>query len=522
MKPWIVVLVSLGVSAGAQGATFNVTNTNDSGAGSLRWAIEQANSTPGPDTINTAAINTSTIALTSALPPITESVAVTGGVLTIDGRNAGAADGLVIAADDVYADYLTMTNFSGDGIVIKANHAVLSWMTSSGNRNGIRIEGLRARIEGATILSNAANGIWIMASSAASQIGSPAYECHALCGPVPDFDEISGNGGAGVRIDGDFNTVDSDFVGVRIDGQALPNGGDGIIVSGAHNVVVNCAVSNNGGSGINLLAPAHVQNNHGACNAGGFIAGSLIEPPRVMFARADPTAGTVGGFLQGEPNADYRIEVDAASATCPDTGTPQLGAITVTTNASGYAQWTGTFDLYGQVGSTFKYRTLTGVTVVATRGDTEVSRQSHPVTAFVTGETYADLRVQTTAPAGAIFNQVVDFVTIATNAGPAAVDGFMVKIPYTPGTVVVSTTTTSGYCDQLLTKVCYVGALGVGEVATIHERVRVSAASGTLHHIATALHYSKGVEKIDPNPSNDSATVDVGVAGENRRRAAGH
>jgi hypothetical protein len=520
MKPWIVALVSLGIGAGTQGATFTVTNANDSGTGSLRWAIEQANSTPGPDTIKTAAINTSTIVLTSALPPITESVAITGGWLTIDGRSAGAADGLLIAADDVYADYLNLTNFSGDGIVIKADHAVLSWMTSSGNRNGIRIEGRGARIEGATILSNAANGIWIMASSTGCQIGSPVYECHALCGPVPDFDEISGNGGAGVRIDGDFNRVDSDFVGIRINGQALPNGGDGIVVNGAHNVVINCAVSNNGGSGIRLLAAAHVQNNHGSCNAAGFIVGSLIEPPRVVFARADPTAGTVGGSLQGEPNADYRIEVDAASATCPDAGTSQLGVITVTTNATGYAQWTATFDLYGQVGSTFTYRPVKSVAVIATRGDTEVSRQSEPVTAFVTGETHADLRVQTTAPAGAIFNQVVDFVTVVTNAGPAAVDGFLVKIPYIPGTIIVSTTASSGYCDNGLTKVCHIGALGVGEVATIHERVRVSISSGTLHHVATALHSSRGVVKIDSNPSNDSATVDVGVAGANRRRAA--
>src|SRR5216684_3230693 len=419
MKPWIVIFVSLGIGAGARGATFNVMNANDSGSGSLRWAIEQANATPGRDTI-TAPINTPTIVLASALPPITESVEITDAVLTIDGRNAGAADGLVIAADDVYANYLMVTNFSGDGIVIKANHAVLSWITSSRNRNGFRIEGRGARIEGATILSNAANGIWIMASSTGTQIGSPVYECHALCGPVPDVDEISGNAGAGIRIDGDFNIVDSDFVGVRIGGQSLPNGGDGIVVSGAYNVVSNCAVSNNGGSGIKLLGPTHVQNNHGSCNSGGFIGGSLIEPPRVVFARADPTAGSVGGFLQGEPNADYRIEVDAASATCPDTGTPQLGVITVTTNATGYAQWTGTFDLYGQVGSTFKYRTLTGVAVIATRGFTEVSRQSEPVTTFVTGETHADLRVQTTAPAGAIFNQVVDFVTIVTNAGPAA------------------------------------------------------------------------------------------------------
>ena len=38
-------------SAGAAGTTFTVTNTNDSGAGSLRQAILDANANPGGDTI---------------------------------------------------------------------------------------------------------------------------------------------------------------------------------------------------------------------------------------------------------------------------------------------------------------------------------------------------------------------------------------------------------------------------------------------------------------------------------------
>ena len=36
----------------AHATTFTVINTNNSGAGSLRWAIEQANANPGPHTIN--------------------------------------------------------------------------------------------------------------------------------------------------------------------------------------------------------------------------------------------------------------------------------------------------------------------------------------------------------------------------------------------------------------------------------------------------------------------------------------
>jgi hypothetical protein len=51
---------------------------------------------------------------------------------------------------------------------------------------------------------------------------------------------------------------------------------------------------------------------------------------------------------------------------------------------------------------------------------------------------------------------LIDFVTVVTNAGPAAIDGFLVRIPYTSGTTRVHTTTTSGFCDYDL---CYIATL---------------------------------------------------------------
>jgi len=59
---------------------FTVTNTNDSGTGSLRQAILNANAAPGADTINFNVPGTGvhTIAPTSALPTVSEAVTIDG------------------------------------------------------------------------------------------------------------------------------------------------------------------------------------------------------------------------------------------------------------------------------------------------------------------------------------------------------------------------------------------------------------------------------------------------------------
>ncbi len=76
--------VALVVAAGpARADGYMVTNTNDSGEGSLREAIDQANANPGGDTILFNVGRSATITLSSKLPKITDSSG-----LAIDGGNA--------------------------------------------------------------------------------------------------------------------------------------------------------------------------------------------------------------------------------------------------------------------------------------------------------------------------------------------------------------------------------------------------------------------------------------------------
>lgn len=94
----LTVACLLGVIMGSShAATYTVTNLNDSGAGSLRDAVAQANANAGPDTIIFSV--TGTIPLTSGQVWITEALTITGpgaANLTIDAGDSSRV--FVIAA----------------------------------------------------------------------------------------------------------------------------------------------------------------------------------------------------------------------------------------------------------------------------------------------------------------------------------------------------------------------------------------------------------------------------------------
>src|SRR5580765_1467198 len=80
----------------AQAATFTVTNTNNSGAGSLRQAILDADANPGLDLVsfNIPGGGVHTISVTSGLPSITDPV-------TIDGyTQPGSSANTLVAGDN--------------------------------------------------------------------------------------------------------------------------------------------------------------------------------------------------------------------------------------------------------------------------------------------------------------------------------------------------------------------------------------------------------------------------------------
>jgi Right handed beta helix region len=124
-------------------STFSVTNTLDDGsAGSLRWAITQANAdTAALSTINfnIAPSGVQTIYLNSALPVITQSVVIDGTTepgwvantsdtlynanltVVLDGSNAGASEALRIAGGNSTVEGLQIQNFAEGGIHLLTN-----------------------------------------------------------------------------------------------------------------------------------------------------------------------------------------------------------------------------------------------------------------------------------------------------------------------------------------------------------------------------------------------------------------
>lgn len=235
-------------------ATFTVTNTNDSGAGSLRQAILDANALSGLDVIDFALSGSSpyTINLTSKLPDISDAVTLDGWtqagfsvspIIELDGTNAGSADGLRLASGSGGSTIrgLVINRFANDGIRVDSDGN-----TIVGNYIGTDVTGLQD-------LGNNHDGLHI--NGAFNTIGGTT----ALLRNV-----ISGNADDGIDISGskaDGNIVIGNLVGLGADGSTvLGQGGDGIVVTnGATNNVIGGTaagsgniVSNNANDGIEL------------------------------------------------------------------------------------------------------------------------------------------------------------------------------------------------------------------------------------------------------------------------------
>ena len=337
-----LLVASILATAGAvHAATFTVTHTGDSGAGSLRWAIDQANAAADADTIafNLPGSGVRTLVPASALPALSTSITLDATtqpgyvgtpLVELAGASAGAgAIGLHLSGGTSTVRGLRVNRFDGAGLRLTGGtgHRVESCVigldaagNAAGNASGIvvdnvagntigpgnvlsgnRFDGVTFRNAGAsgnivrgnhigtdaagtTAAPNAGNGVAIILGAHHNTVGGST---------VADRNIISGNTRNGVAIGSGAhaNTVARAFVGLAIDGiAALGNGENGVLVLDAPGNFIGGdaggtfnAIAGNGSNGVEI---------RGASASGNVIRRSVIGTTLAgTAARANAAAG---------------------------------------------------------------------------------------------------------------------------------------------------------------------------------------------------------------------------------------
>lgn len=238
----LVCLTAFSVTA----AEYVVTNRNDSGAGSLRQAILDANAAGGSAVIRFQLASASrTIELSSALPPIHVPV-------TLDGRRTPAATmpGIELSGANITARNAVGLRINGTGSIVQGlavNRFPGTGIHITAPDVKIYTSFIGVAIDGVTAAGNRDLGIF--AEGAFVTIGGP--------GALRNV--ISGNGHSGVGLAGDSGRVETNLIGVDVTGsRALPNQGSGVQIAGERCVVGGTqaepvVISGNRGYGVDVF-----------------------------------------------------------------------------------------------------------------------------------------------------------------------------------------------------------------------------------------------------------------------------
>ena len=333
------VETSLALDATAQAEFQGVLNayvvntTADSGAGSLRQAIIDANvnaNSGGNDiiTFNIGADGSQqTITLLSALDSINEAVTIDGfsqyGALTpttplieLNGSGTSGADGIRLAtgSDGSTIQGLIINNFDGSGIQIESDNNIIA-----GNYVGTNATGM-------TGLGNGAYGVNVL-NAAGNTIGGTA---------VIDRNIISGNADVGIMLIGAGTTgtnVQGNYIGTNAAGTgSIANTYDGITIraSASNNTIGGTlasernVISGNGEDGVFIGFDAFsntVSGNYIGTDATGTVALGNVRHGVTLYNGA--TGNTIGGSVNGAGNVisasgSNGIVIDGANGSTTD------------------------------------------------------------------------------------------------------------------------------------------------------------------------------------------------------------
>ncbi|MEW6209322.1 MAG: BACON domain-containing carbohydrate-binding protein [Acidobacteriota bacterium] len=299
-------------------STFTVINTNNSGLGSLRQAIINANNNPGADTIAFAiGSGLQTISPSADLPGIIGPVTIDGTtqpgfsgtpVIEINGSNTGSGIGLKVAGGSSVIRGLIVNRCSLQGVQFT-------------QKNGNTLEGCYIGTD-STGLNSLANGIGVaLAATSFHTVGGAAMSARNV---------ISGNLDAGVAIFGFNNTLNSvfgNYIGVGADGTTdVGNGGPGISISSTTNKIGSAmagtgnVISGNDEEGVIILSGNGntlnlIQGNFiGTASDGTTPLGNAFDGVRIANAPANTVGGTVMGAgnviaNNGSIASDHGVEI---------------------------------------------------------------------------------------------------------------------------------------------------------------------------------------------------------------------
>jgi hypothetical protein len=307
----LVCFLQFSVTA-ARAATFTVTNTNDSGPGSLRQAILDANAAPGADTIafNIPGAGVHTISPLSPLSALTDDAGV-----RIDGyTQPGSSPNTLSVGDNAVLRIEVGGATAGQGaigLVVQSSNNSIRGVVVNGFDSGVRIwSGSGSEVSGCFLGTNSSgtvaspNRVGIVLLS--SEPGT-VMNFHSLIGGSDPASRnvISGNSqaGVGIGIGVSAAVISGNHIGINAAGTlALPNGEDGVFISAAAGIMIGGIAAGAGnvisgnGTGINtgLSFGALIQGNLVGTNA----SGTAAVPNRTGIISGQSLSMVIGGSSQ--------------------------------------------------------------------------------------------------------------------------------------------------------------------------------------------------------------------------------
>lgn len=282
-------------------ATFTVTNTSDSGPGSLRQAILDANTAPGVDQIHFAIPGAGpfTISPLSQLPAFTGPVTldattqpgyVSQPLVELNGTSAGVESvGLRVTSSSCVIRGLAINRFAVDGVRLES-----TLNTIQGNFIGTDPTGLLLR-------PNGYYGIFVLGGWSNTIGGLSIAQRNVLAGNDTGLYLLNTFG----------NTVQGNYVGVGTDGLTrLGNTNNGIVLYNAENNLIGGTspgarnvISGNGGSGLNLNTTGTARNSILGNYLGVTASGTLSVSNRGDgISLNDAVANQIGSVIAGAAN----------------------------------------------------------------------------------------------------------------------------------------------------------------------------------------------------------------------------